>query len=395
MNIILDRSFVTEFLSATAFSRVKPPIAGLRILKQIADPVTILFDISNVSAFAGKMREAVDSEILIRFLREIDIKKSLRDGLQPWIEKLANDDTVALFARSYALEKGGMSTSVEAEIGYCIWLIAMARSAKSAILVSLKRKNLLRSILRELKFQSSRTSEHGTLHVEVFSGSTQKNLWRRAEIHILWLDSLTSGRPDPAAVASEADGNDRKNVRILFLAANPQTTTALDLEDEIRSIEEQLRSIKFRDNIEFRARLAVRPDDLVRNVREFRPTIVHFSGHGTRGGIVLRNDAGGYNTVSAAALKRFFTARDVEGVVLNSCYSKAQASAICTVVKVVIGTTQALQDEAALRFSVAFYRTLGEGHSVGEAFRDGGDAVALHSLSDCFVLYGDKEHSFI
>jgi hypothetical protein len=288
-----------------------------------------------------------------------------------------------------------MSTSIEAEIRYCVWLIAMAHAADAAIMISLKRKNLLHAILRGLKFQSTKTSVHGPLHAEVFSGSSQKELGLRSEISILWLDRFAEDLPDFTAGPGQAGENDRKCVRILFMAANPQATTALDLENEIRSIEEQLRSIKYRDSIEFRARLAVRPDDLVRNVREFRPTIVHFSGHGAPEGIILRNDAGGYNLISAAALKRFFTARDIEAVVLNCCYSEAQASAIRTVVKAVVGTTQALEDEAALRFSVAFYRAIGEGYSVGEAFRDGGDAVALHSLSDCFVIYGDMEHQFV
>jgi hypothetical protein len=394
MNVILDRSFVTEFLAASAFSRVNAPIAGLRILKELGDSITILFDITHVSAFGGKMREIVDSDILIQFLHKIEIQESLIEESEQWIEKLTTHNAVALFAKSYGLEKGGMSASIEAEIRYCILLIAMARSVHSAILVSFKRKNLLRSVLRELEFQSTKTSEHGVMHVEVFSGAPNK-LCQSSEISILWFDTLTSNRLDPSVFPKEGDMNDQKNVRILLMAANPQVTTALDLENEIRSIEEQLRAVKYRANIQFRAQLAARPDDLVRNVRAFRPTIVHFSGHGAPEGIVLRNDAGGYNTVSASALKRFFAARDVEGVILNSCYSKAQALAIGTVVKIVVGTTQALQDEAALRFSVSFYRTIGEGHNVGEAFRDGGDAVALHSLSDCFVLYGDKEHRFI
>lgn len=46
-------------------------------------------------------------------------------------------------------------------------------------------------------------------------------------------------------------------------------------------------------------------------------------------------------------------------------------------VPMIIGTSGALQDEAARRFTVAFYRTLGEGDTVSEALRDGQDAVVL------------------
>ena len=59
--------------------------------------------------------------------------------------------------------------------------------------------------------------------------------------------------------------------------------------------------------------------------------------------------------------------------------------------KTVVGTTDAVGDEAARRFTVAFYRSLGNGLSVREAFRDGSDAVALHGLVDVFNSGGNLE----
>src|SRR5260370_15437847 len=38
-------------------------------------------------------------------------------------------------------------------------------------------------------------------------------------------------------------------MRILFLAANPSQTSRLDLEDELRNLEQELRGVKFRDSI--------------------------------------------------------------------------------------------------------------------------------------------------
>jgi len=76
-------------------------------------------------------------------------------------------------------------------------------------------------------------------------------------------------------------------------------------------------------------------------------------------------------------------------VVLNSCFSQVQGDAIKGVVKAVVGTRAEVDDEAARRFTVAFYRALGEGLSVAEAYRDGGDAVALHGLTDVFQSEGD------
>jgi hypothetical protein len=52
--------------------------------------------------------------------------------------------------------------------------------------------------------------------------------------------------------------------RILFLASNPQTTSPLDLAEELRGLEHELRAIEFRKDVTLIARHAVRPDDLVR-----------------------------------------------------------------------------------------------------------------------------------
>jgi hypothetical protein len=177
-------------------------------------------------------------------------------------------------------------------------------------------------------------------------------------------------------------------MKILFLSANPRATVPLDLEQELRSLERELGAVRHRDRIDLVARHAVQPDDLIRHVRTERPTVVHFSGHGTAEGILLRTDDGGYLPVTGESLQRFFKGRGVELVVLASCLSRPQAEQIATSVPMVVGTDGAVDDEAARRFSVAFYRTLGQGDTVTEALRDGRDAVALHGRPDVFLSYG-------
>lgn len=180
----------------------------------------------------------------------------------------------------------------------------------------------------------------------------------------------------------------QKKARILFLASNPLTTSRLDLEEELRSLENELRSVRFRDQIDLSPAYAVRPDDLIRLLRQQGPTIVHFSGHGSKEGIILRGDLSDIK-VSAAALARVFRDRGIKLVTLNACYSDHQAEALKEVIPVVVGTTANVDDEAARRFSTAFYRTIGDGHAVSEAFRDACDAVDANALEDAFKLYGD------
>lgn len=180
-------------------------------------------------------------------------------------------------------------------------------------------------------------------------------------------------------------------MRILFMAANPTTTTPLDLEEELRNLELELRGVKHRDRITFTARHAVRPDDLLRYVRAEQPTVIHFSGHGSTKGIVLRSDDGGEAEVDGRSLSGFLNGRGVELLVLNACYTKDPADHIGGAVNAVIGTTSAVDDEAARRFTVAFYRSLGNGLSIGEAFRDGKDAVSLHGFQDVYWSSGELD----
>lgn len=57
---------------------------------------------------------------------------------------------------------------------------------------------------------------------------------------------------------------------------------SLALDQEARSIHVELKRSGFRDRFDFVTRWAVEPLDLLRELRELRPTVVHFSGHGTR-----------------------------------------------------------------------------------------------------------------
>jgi hypothetical protein len=197
------------------------------------------------------------------------------------------------------------------------------------------------------------------------------------------LKGLLGARP-------ERNNNGEGELRILFLAADPLDTARIDLEEEVRSIQRELRATDHRRSIRFVASHAARPDDLVAEVGRLRPTIVHFSGHGAKSGIAFRSDSGGHHIVTGEALRRFFLGRGVKLVVLNSCLSRHQADAIATAVSTVVGTDEELDDEAAGRFSVAFYRQIGNGGTIGDAFRDGRDAVGLYDLPEAYVIMGDQ-----
>ena len=96
-------------------------------------------------------------------------------------------------------------------------------------------------------------------------------------------------------------------IRILFVSANPVDTDPLQLGEEFREIQGKLRSSDSRAHFVLRSAWAARPDDLLQQMNEFRPHILHFSGHGSSAGeIVLQDNSGEMQTVSPAALEALF-----------------------------------------------------------------------------------------
>jgi hypothetical protein len=182
--------------------------------------------------------------------------------------------------------------------------------------------------------------------------------------------------PDPSRTQDAAT--------ILFWAANPVDTQPLQLGNEIRTIEERLRASDLRDHFVLEQQWAVRPGDLAEGLLQYSPQIVHFSGHGNASGdLVMRADDGSSQPVSIAALADLFAIAgdSVRCVVFNACYSQAQAEAVAQHVDCVVGTSRAIQDDAAVRFAAGFYRALGYGRSVSTAFDLGCNEIDLASIA--------------
>lgn len=167
---------------------------------------------------------------------------------------------------------------------------------------------------------------------------------------------------------------------ILFWAANPVDTEPLQLGEEIRTIEERLRASDLRDRFVLEQQWAVRPGDLSDGLLRYAPQIVHFSGHGNPSGdLVLRADDGSSQPIEIPALADLFAIAgdSVRCVVFNACYSQAQAEAVAEHVDCVVGTSRAIEDDAAIRFAAGFYRALGYGRSIATAFDLGCNEIDL------------------
>lgn len=174
-------------------------------------------------------------------------------------------------------------------------------------------------------------------------------------------------------------------IKILFLSSNPEFTTPLKLDEEARLITQKIRISEYRDVLKLETLWAVRPDDLLQALNEHKPQIVHFSGHGSASGeIVLMDNNRQVKPVSAEALKMLFTTLkdNIRLVVLNACYSQIQAQAIAEVIDCIVGMSTAIGDEAAIIFAASFYRAIGFGRSIKEAFDQGKTAIMLEGIPE-------------
>jgi tetratricopeptide (TPR) repeat protein len=157
----------------------------------------------------------------------------------------------------------------------------------------------------------------------------------------------------------------------------------LRIDREVRRIEEKLRASPNRSSIQLITRLAVRVDDLRQALLEVQPEVVHFSGHGTdEHEILLEEDSGAAHPVSKEALAGLFgVLKDrIRVVVLNACYSRAQAEALAEHIDFTIGMREELPDDAAIELAATFYEAIGFGRSVQTAFDIGVNSLKLKGI---------------
>lgn len=172
-------------------------------------------------------------------------------------------------------------------------------------------------------------------------------------------------------------------IKVLFLAPDPSDTARLRLGQELRNIREKLQLSRQRDNFVLESREAVRPGDITQAIFDVKPQVVHFSGHGiSTGELCFENSHGKMQPVQPDALADLFqlVAGQISCVVLNACYSEAQASAISEHIPFVIGIHEAIGDKTAITFASGFYKALGAGCSFENAYKFGRVEIRLENI---------------
>jgi hypothetical protein len=165
--------------------------------------------------------------------------------------------------------------------------------------------------------------------------------------------------------------NDQSTTTILFASANSDQHTKLKLEEEQREIKAEIRNAA---RVDFETSPATRYRDLNRDLNQYSPQVLHFSGHGSQGGIELMGDDDKLDyELSNDRIKKMLKTFDdcLKLVVLNSCYSFEQAKGISELGIPVICMLSPIEDKEAINFSIGLYQALVNKRTVQKALQSG------------------------
>lgn len=184
------------------------------------------------------------------------------------------------------------------------------------------------------------------------------------------------------------ENSEKSKAMVLFVAAEPRGASPIRLGEEFRDIIEEVERKHRVDSLEFRTLWAARPTDVTRALSDFEPVVVHFSGHGTpEGGFLLESTDGTSKQIDTRGMGSIFETykKKVKVVVLNSCYSQDLAKEIAKYVDVVVGMNDGIGIEAAIQFSVGFYRGLSAGKSLHHSFKMGKTELDFQAIPESHI----------
>lgn len=160
------------------------------------------------------------------------------------------------------------------------------------------------------------------------------------------------------------------NVRMLLVISNPTDTDPLDLDAEGMRILQFLLDGAASDKLSVKIMREATPVSLRSKLASFKPSILHFAGHGYNQGIVLQEKTGAAVCVDIETLAQLLNVfkDEIRLVVLNSCSSSESARRLSQTIDFVIGMKADVDDDTAIAFSEGFFDGIANQCSVQQAF---------------------------
>jgi hypothetical protein len=187
------------------------------------------------------------------------------------------------------------------------------------------------------------------------------------------LQGLNNNEGDIDIVVGNSTKKKKDLVKILFMAANPKNTQSLNLNSEYRTLQQEMRQGSNRDDFEWLSPIfSTTLTEMMRGLNQ-QPNIVHFSGHGLNKGLVVEDENAYAQVITNEMLDLLF--KDLKGVVkiivLNCCYSTAQAEFLSKIGCYVLGYNTPVGDKIAHSFAKGFYMGLSDGKDFKNALNSG------------------------
>jgi len=155
-------------------------------------------------------------------------------------------------------------------------------------------------------------------------------------------------------------------------SASPRDEVPIDVESIVAAVQRELNASALSDQLDVVPLPGATFEDLSETMRERSPTVVYVIAHGTASGIVLRDSANldDSKVASPDSLRQLFENQGVRLVVLAGCHTASVAGALTEVVDSVVGTTDYLGEDDALRYLRESTKALANGHPINRAHRD-------------------------
>lgn len=188
---------------------------------------------------------------------------------------------------------------------------------------------------------------------------------------------------------------------ILILLSNPKDTDRLRINKECDDIRETLPSSSSPHLFQFELVLSTTIDKLFATISRVKPSIIHFSGHGSgTKRMILEDENGNSFELKASQFVTALRAKPIQEhlklIVFNACYMETFAELSLKEVPCVIGTKDSIPDQTAIAFSKNFYFDLANGCSVKEAFDRSISLAEIKKLpkTDVPILLGNSDIRF-
>lgn len=188
-------------------------------------------------------------------------------------------------------------------------------------------------------------------------------------------------------VPRSRSGTKKKKIRIAFLTTNPDSNIPLRTDLEAREVDAAIQRSPNRELVDFRHFPAAQLQDLLNALNDFRPNIIHFSGHAGGETLVFDNkaaeDDGGVELDFEQVNKVISATSDPPVLlVLNACDTTDGAEVFLDTVSVVVAMSSSIGDSAACLFAGQFYSAIAGGQSVGHALEQGKVVLDVAKFKD-------------